>query len=185
MKNLKTSSGSGNTPESKNFFKLLIEKIKNSLEESNQRYYAKQAVLQQQQQQYWQQQQFAYICGIATQLSDELYQALGGKYYPPLRVIHRPSDFGFLDAKVENCICKWSFKLQKERVFYILPKELSQIKNDMNHDIAVFVASLRFSLTDEEFFQQYPFLYHGVYIASVQNLDDYFVKIEVYTKWIP
>lgn len=131
-----------------------------------------------------QQQLHACLCSMTDQMSVDLYHAFVGHNYH-LGVIETPRSIRFRSYKKTGSQYLYYFSIDKKSTEKILPCILSETQRKMNLDIASAQRTLLKLYGVEYLYCTHPFLYHGIYVMSVQDTQQTEVALIVQTHLTP
>jgi len=116
-------------------------------------------------------------------MSFDLYEVFKDKSYPKLAAITQPSDIRILDYKEDSSGTLYYFKMQKKSEESIARTFYGAIKDNMNNDIYRITQDVLHAEGIEVLRLKNPFLYAGIYIYDVQEINAAEVVITVVTNF--
>lgn len=157
---------------------ILCRAVKEHLQHAHNRYIQQQAV---------QQQNILQDCiyAMAGQMAIELYQSFHPHTYNLLQPLCSPSSIRFRHYRQQNGGYLYQFSMDKRTNDKIALCVLQEMQNKMNYDIASTQRELLSLYGYEYLYRIYPFLYYGIYITAIQDLNVTEVTLTVQTHLAP
>lgn len=125
------------------------------------------------------------ICDMANQMTVDLYTAFQVHDYNPLAPIVTPQSIRFIKYIIRDGRYLYQFALDKKSCDKIIAYLLDELQQKMNYDIAAAQRQLINLYGYDNVYLIYPFLYHGIYVVSIQDLKISSVVITVQTQITP
>lgn len=126
----------------------------------------------------------AYLYDMVNQMTIDLYEALHAQNNT-LESLKTPQAIRFIRCFKRGNSYQYQFTIDKKSCDKIPAVLLGEIQDKMNSDIASTQRNLINLFGYDYVYMTYPFLYHGIYIVSIQDLKVSSVVITVQTNLTP